>query len=276
MTAKVTFILTASSQHNSANAESDPEPGVQNKTGSVTENYYSALSAGSAELKSAMGGYIELRSLLMTQAAAIVGGRMQTVGLLGAALPLQSYSRGAVTTEQDIPQMALKVTARSTASLASRSVIFAAIPDARVLRGSYKKENNFHTAFQNLLDYIKTNFLMQAIDQTKPRFDILSIDVNGNVVMDQETPFDIDDNIQVMRTVNAKLKRVGGMYRISTKTDATHFKLADWDLGATVKGKMREHAVNYEAVTFTDYDRDWPAVTIKKFGRPFNSLGGSR
>lgn len=273
MTVKISWIITGRSSFVTSSANAYRVSSI-NKIGSITDNWYSNLAITDPALPTLIQDYALLRASLLPDVAAVVGARVQTVGALGAAQPFRVSRSGSAGELADIPQMALSCTARSKATQAERKFVLGFIPDDIIEYGSYKANSTFQWNLNALLDFVDANLLIRAINQVNTVFELESIDEDGNLVASVDLPFNALDKVQVMRTVNEQFRKVGGIHKLATKTDAKHFKLAKWKRGACLEGVIRAHGVNFEGVTFPTWSRQSPEATTRKVGRVFGSLRG--
>jgi hypothetical protein len=275
MTAKVTFFINAAVQNNVQGAAGTAaSAGATSRIGGISESWYNDLPYNSNNLWSKAQEYARLRAALLPNVCAVVAIRYEDIGQLGKVIVQEKTYSGTADTIGDIPQMALRFNVHSASTGAERKFFLGAVPDARVLRGSYNPAGPWVDNLNLFIVWLQGNFLMRAIKKDVPTVAISGITAPGVVTCGTGLTVTNGMKLQVLRTVNSKDRQVGDVYTVTGRVSDTEFSLQNWNHGVTSGGKIRPYVIQYEELQVYPTDAISPRATTRKFGRPFGEFRG--
>jgi len=243
------------------------------RLGGWSESYYSpAYDAATLNL---FGTLIQNRLGICPRGTSVTKFRVQQVDPTLAATLLKCNYSAPNTWLSDVPQMALKMQFSPGLISGSFNREFRGLPDVQVTVGEYSPTAPFSAAVANFVKNLANNvWHARRRDRTQTKYNILSIDATGNVVM--TNPFigiAVGQQVQVIRTVNQQTgRRFGYFAQVQAVVDTQHFQIVGPKVKASGFGQMRFMAINYGQFT-TPVLSSYQAV-VRKVGRPFRSYSG--
>ncbi len=249
------------------------------RIGGFSESWYSDLTLSSSQLNTQWGTLCRLRAALLPENCRIVGQRLAEVDPVGASRGYDSVYPGTQTSANDLPQVALQWTMRSTTGFNNRQVTLRAVPDVRVLRGEYNPSDVFNAALAAYFAELSANWKMRAIDRTVLPVKIVSIAANGAFTTEKPHGLTTGDTAQVMSTEHGSdhVKHSFNAY-VSTASGSSGTLIVPRALQETllVGGRIRKYAITYPNVRINSDEVINPTAVIRKVGSPFKKFVGRR
>jgi hypothetical protein len=240
------------------------------RVGGWSETWYSNQAI--TETRNEFETLCQIRALMLPNSAAVIGQRYQIVG--GGSSTSGRVFPGAGGQPADVPQMALMCTMKAAGVPNIRRFALRGIPDAIVVEGEYKPTGAFTTALNRYSTQITDGqFLMRGRNLSTAPFGVVSVDVNGNVVLTAAQTITVGSEMQFVRTTDQYGRTVSGSYFVETVTDTTHFKLHAYTFGVVNGGQIR--LLTAPGFLAMEIGSLVPVrVVVRKVGRPFGGYRG--
>lgn len=235
-----------------------------------SESFYSALT-NPTQVRSDFQALCRARAALLPESGAIVGQRYNQVNPTGPSRSEAVICPGVKLSNCDVPQMAAlcRAFARNTNNV--RNLILRGVPDARVVDGEFQPSRNWLGAFTSFVQVMTDKqFAFRGRDLAQTLYPVQQISDAGVMQLEVAASYVVGDYVRVLRTVNESDRKVGGRFRISIVTDATHYVLQGWDKGNTVRGQVRKDAIIFPVIGDATLER----IITRKVGRPFGQYVG--
>jgi hypothetical protein len=253
---KISFIMT--------------QPTGKQRVGSWSETWY--RDGAASEIVAPINDWIKRRCAMLPSVAGCNGYRVQLVG--GRGEITRNYVPGNITTEQDIPQMALNCSCKGSGTQNVKTFQMRGIPDGNVIEGDFQPTAAFNTAFNQFGGQLAgSQFRFKAKDLTKPKVRIVSVTAGGEFTLNGDMDFAVGDFLQVLKCTNTVGDTVKGEFYVQTRTTARTGTFLNWAHGiVTLKGEMRLVAYIYPLVQSGTVKAVY--ITTRKVGRPFDLYRG--
>jgi hypothetical protein len=244
-----------------------------NLKGGWSESVY--RSSFSPQLLTAFQGLAQTRAALLPIGAFISGLRVQQVDPSGAS---QTYAAsygnpsGVNGPQQDIPQMALLLKARSNSTNNVRNMRIAAVPDNQVTAGEFVPTQSYQFAMAFWFTAM-SNWSMRAQDLGQPTGKIATVSSVGLVTLNTAVAITAGTLVKVKRTVDAFQNVKGGTY-LATAVTVSTVQLQGWQWGSCTGGTIQPFVIVYPTMTL-----NWNSVArivTRKIGRPSLGYRGRR
>lgn len=175
---------------------------------------------------------------------------------------------------QDVPQNALMCSVQGVGVDNVKAFDLRGNADDSFVRGDFTDGVGVSPNFRLMMrGFAAEGACFRAVDLSKPKAAILSIDATGTFVLQENLTFAENNYVTLFRVRDVTGKKVAGTFRIDTVTDARHGKLIGWK-GATVgpSGKMRVRVFIFPPIKADS--AKIKGVGTRKIGRPFNVYHG--
>jgi len=255
MPQKITFLITQTT--------------VDKKTGGYSETWY--LDNSPSEINTFTTLWMNRRAAMLPQFCTINGFRLQSVGGKGQLILANIPGQYPLS---DVPQMALNCRCQGANSNNVKFFQLRGLPDDQVSGGTYQPKDTFPTLLnQFFLALYNGGFRFRAVDLSKPKTDILSIDATGAFVLAPGITFNIGDTIDLLRVRNQDGVKVSGSYYVTGKTNDQNGIFLHWEGGIVKKkGQARVRAIIYPQIGAQSIQAK--NVTTRKVGRQFFQYRG--
>ncbi len=272
MTAKITQLFEHTTQDAALNGR---------RASGWSESWYYDGVIGDATLNTRINRLCVRRAALLPASARIVGIRQGQVNPTSGSQSKDVVYPGVANSVQDLPQLALQFTMRSTAGFNQRNVELRGVPDNVVVRGEYVSLADYQTSLRAYFDSLRNDgWLMRAIDRTVLRVNIITITAEGVLTTQENHGLLAGNKISVMSTIDDD---EGDKWSFEatclTPTNATTVPLLlpyDFRGFGYHKGKIRKLGIDYVGVTISDDEILTPKAVMRKAGRPFAQFHGRR
>jgi len=262
---KCTMLFEATTNFGSTNGRS--------RQAGWSESYYTSPLSSNTALVRAFHTLCESRARLLPEGAFIVGQRYQEVDPVGASSTGSKEFPGGTALPADHPGLAMYLRMPAVDSRNFSPVSLRCMPDNRIVKGEYDKEVAYHQALVNFLKKLNSSiWRFRGRDLSQVSYPLIEIADNGTFVTEGATPLLGNQMVRVLRTNLTNGKQRGGRYKISSMISASSGILLNWDLGDTIKGKIR-----LDAEVFPQYGTvsdPKPRIVTRKVGRPFSGFRG--
>lgn len=201
--------------------------------------------------------------------------RIQAVDPAGASQLFRTSLAAPVTWLSDVPQMALKIPFQPGFATGGFLREFRGVPDVQVTVGEYTPTQPYTAAVSLFLEELGNGiWRSRRRDKTRPKFNVLSIDPVGAVVMtDAFGGIAVGNQVQVIRTVNPMTGRKFGYFaRVQVVTDTSHFQIVGPKVRQSGFGQMRLAGVTFDVLQSPRLAL--AQAVVRKVGRPFRSYSG--
>jgi len=251
MPQKVTFIFSQST--------------IDQKTGGWSETWYYDGSA--SEINAATGVFMSRRAAMLPVQAVCQGFRLQEVGAKGQFIAASVV--GTATFQQDIPQMAINCRCQAGGKQNVKFFQLRGIPDNQVNGGRYAPIDTYPQAVnQFFTSLVNQGWRFRAVDLTKPKVGLLSVNALGVFQVKAGLVFDVGSTITLLRAKGVDGSKLSGDYYVSAKADNQNGTFLHWP-GTVIqqRGEARVKEFFYPQIqtgSIKVYN-----VTTRKVGRPF-------
>lgn len=268
---KVTLLFGATTKDTTGNTQ---------RLAGFSESYYSTLAIDNPQLKTNWNNLAIARAALMPSNVSIVGSRYQQVDPVGASRQYDNVYPPSNSLQNDLPQVALQWTVRSSTTFNQRSLILRGMPDARVVTGEYSPSAPFAAALVAFFSQLVGNWQFRAIDRTVLPVKIVQI-VAG--VMTTAIPHGLVAG-DVCNIMSTKVRPEGvirsyeaGVLNAPTSTTATLYLAGRGEsVPESDFGRVRKVNTIYPFFSITNEEVLSPTAITRKVGAPFKKFRGRR
>jgi len=242
---------------------------IGRRSGGWSESYYHT-----AENQTIIRDHFEQlaywRSSMLGSGAAIVGFRFQQVDPVAPSASQSVYIPGS-TSLSDSPQQAVSFGVPGVGVRNVKRCVLRGVPDGNIVEGQFAGQTNFIYNLQNFL--VKLAFFrFKGRDLDSATQPVLSISNVGAVVLQQPLTLAAGDYMRVLKTKDEAGRLRGGRFLVQTRTDDTHYTLAQWPHGECIGGKARKDVIIYPFIQ--QVSQVAIQASNRKVGRPFNQYRG--
>jgi len=273
MTAKVTFLF-----HHQSRADDAPGKPVKRSYG-WSESWYTTAEFGSQTFNDNCQEWRDKRAALLGVDSSIVAHRSQIVGPTNAIYLDRRVTGGTSSLAVDTPFQSLLYYPRAGATPNRRQTILRAVPDARIVTGEYKHEQNYTDALKAFWAMLMARWLFKGKDMSGVSARIRTITPGSgstyNVVLEDALAVNNDDAVQIVRAYELVGRTRGAKCFVSGVTDPKNFSISGWPYTAAKRGRIRLVAADtYHTPNLGTTEIINPKVTKRDTGRPFDLSRG--
>lgn len=241
------------------------------RLGGWSESWY--LDVQPEVARTRFANLCSLRAALLPPSAVIVGQRYQLIG--GGSSTGAVRFPGTAGAENDVPQMALLMTAAGAGVPNIRRFSLRGWPDAWVIEGELRPVFVALTALTTWQQRVVSDqFRFRARDLGTTIVKIASISTTGAFVLFEDLTFNVGDFLQIRRAYDQFGRLVSGRYQVATKADARQGTLRLWppDSSVTNNGTATKYVVSFPLVATNGINIS--RIVTRKVGRPFEQYRG--
>lgn len=241
------------------------------RTAGWSEGLY--INASLTAVQAATDRLCQIRAAMLTQAGSIVGQRFRLVG--GGSSVLTKRYPGTLTTNADVPQMALLVSAQSKTTPNVRRWTLRGLPDDRVAEGEFNPTGavaGHLSSYAQELD--RGGWQFRARDLTEGKSEIFAISNAGEVQLVDALDVAQFDFVRISGALDANGNTVNGRFRVSEVDNPLQWTLANWTAGPTTGGRAYFDAYDYYGINGLTFVVS--RVVTRKVGRSFFQYVGRR
>lgn len=251
--------------------------GARVHTGSWSEGHWrtTLVPANTGVFRDLM----QARARMLPKQASIVGYRIAEYEfVLNKMLPKGASAGGGVWPgsqqfECDVPQMALEMSATTTAANSTRFAC-KCIPDEFIVGGEYSPSTDYLIKVSTFRGELANNgWCMVGRDFTQPAYQIVSISAAGLMTLKPGAAITAElDTVRFRGVVDTLGNPISGAYELGTSPATNQWNLLGWPQGTVVgnKGTVRRDIISTFQLTSVEPTR----VVVRKIGAPFEKYRG--